>query len=71
MGVPGWSPWVGAMRGGHSPTCSWAAHHSLVERLVLYPALPEVFAGFWCWGEIRKDNFLFLKEKDKELGGKG
>lgn len=45
------------------------AWHSLVESLVFYPALPEVFAGFWCWGKIRENNFLFLKEKDRESVG--
>lgn len=46
-----------------------AAPHSLVEGLVFYPTLPEVFAGFGRWGKIRKNNFLFLKEKETESAG--
>lgn len=38
--------------------------HSLVEGLVFDPTLPEVLAGFWRWGKIGKDNFLFLKETE-------
>lgn len=54
-----------------SPGATQTAPHLLVESLVLYPTLPEVLAGFWRWGKVRKDNFLFLKEKDKESGGGG
>lgn len=38
----------------------------LVESLVLDSTLPEVFAGFWRRGKIGENNFLLLKEKDRE-----
>lgn len=41
-----------------------ASLHSLVEGLVLYATLPEVLAGFWCWGKVGEDNFLFLQQKE-------
>lgn len=57
---------------GHQPTGA-AGHptkqHLLVESLVLNPTLPEVFAGFWCRGEVGENNFLLLKETDRELWG--
>ena len=53
----------------HTTTRAWVTPHLLVESLVFYPTLPEVLAGFWCWGKICKNNFLFLKEKDTELVG--
>lgn len=56
----------------HQPTGA-AGHptkqHLLVESLVLNPTLPEVFAGFWCRGKIGENNFLLLKETDRESGG--
>lgn len=66
--VPGWSPRVGTNpRGCRTPP----KQHSLVESLVLDPALPEVFAGFWCRGKIGENNFLLLKEKDRVRGRAG
>ena len=53
----------------HTTTHARVAKHLLVESLVFYPTLPEVFAGFWCWGKICENDFLFLKEKDKESPG--
>lgn len=60
---------MGGCRTHTHPPHAWVPRHLLVESLVFYPALPEVLAGFWRRGEIGKNNFLFLKEKDKESAG--